>query len=219
MIDLYYWPTPCGWKVTMMLEEVGLAYRIIPINLRKGEHRTDAFAVINPNQKMPALVDHDTGTTIFESGAILMYLAETTGKLLPATGPRRYEVLSWLMWQMAALGPTNAQTKHFRDFSPGNSTYATERFIAETQRLYRVMDDQLEARPYLAGDFSIADIACWPFILPYERQFEPLDDFPALAAWADRMLRRPAIRRGLDIGSEFRIGGPLDAHVKTLLAS
>jgi GSH-dependent disulfide-bond oxidoreductase len=221
MIDLYYWPTPCGWKITIMLEELELPYRLIPVNLRKGEQHSAAFGEVNPNRKMPALVDHDSygTTTIFESGAILVYLAEKTGRLLPAHGPARYEVMSWLMWQMGGLGPINAQTKHFRDFAPGKGgAYATERFITETHRLYRVMNMQLERNAYLAGEYSIADIACWPFILPYERQFESLEEYPSLAQWAERMLRRPAVRRGLDVGREYRIGGPLDTHVKHLLS-
>lgn len=221
MIDLYYWPVPNGWKISIMLEEIELPYQLIPVNLRKGEQEDAAYAAMNPNRKIPTLVDHDGEggkTTIFESGAILIYLAEKTGRLLPERGAARYEVLSWLMWQMSGLGPTNGQTKHFRDFAPGKSTYATDRAIAETQRLYRVMNTQLESRPFLAGEFSIADIACWPFILPYERQFEALDEFPSLSRWADRMLARPGVRRGLDVGREFRVGGPLDGHVKHLLS-
>lgn len=221
MIDLYYWPTPNGWKTSIMLEEVELPYRVIPVNIRKGEQAEASFAAVNPNQRIPALIDHDEEreeTTIFESGAILVYLAEKTGRLLPERGAARYAVLSWLMWQMGALGPTNGQTKQFRDFAPGKSAYATERFISETQRLYRVMNTQLESRPFLVGEFSIADIACWPFILPYERQHDTLDQFPSLSRWAERMLRRPGVRRGLDVGREFRIGGPLDEHVRHLLS-
>jgi GST-like protein len=221
MIDLYYWPTPNGWKISIMLEEIEHPYRVIPVNLRAGEQGRAEYAAINPNRKIPAIVDHDGPggeVTVFESGAILVYLAEKTGKLLPRSGPARYEVLSWLMWQMGGLGPTNGHTKHFRDFAPGKSEYAMERFVAETQRLYGVMNSQLESRPFLAGELSIADIACWPFILPYERQHGTLDEFPALSRWAESMLQRPGVRRGLDVGRELRVGGPLDAHVKHLLS-
>src|SRR5262245_59210504 len=185
MIDLYYWPTPNGWKITIMLEETGLPYRIVPVNIGRGEQFKPEFLAISPNNRMPAIVDHEppgggAPVSVFESGAILMYLAEKTGKLMPADLRGRYEVIQWLMWQMGGLGPMAGQAHHFRGYAPEPIPYAIERYTNEANRLYGVMNKRLVDRPYLAGDYSIADIASWPSVVPFERQGQKMEDFPNL---------------------------------------
>ena len=209
MIDLYYWPTPNGWKITIMLEECGLPYKLIPVNIGKGEQFKPEFLAISPNNRMPAIVDHDPPgggepVAVFESGAILLYLAEKTGKFMPKDLRGRYQVTEWLMWQMGGLGPMCGQNHHFGNYAPEKIPYAIDRYVRETGRLYGVLDKQLKGRDYITGAYSIADMACWPWIVPYERQGQKLEDFPNVKAWFERMKARPAVSKGWAVGRELR---------------
>ncbi|QEL55280.1 glutathione binding-like protein [Chromobacterium paludis] len=201
MIDLHYWTTPNGHKITIFLEESGLPYRIVPVNIGQGEQFAPDFLRIAPNNRIPAIVDHapaDGGQPLglFESGAILLYLAEKTGRFLPQDLRGRNETLQWLFWQMAGLGPMAGQNHHFVQYAPERLPYAIDRYVRETARLYRVLDTQLEdGRGYIAGEYSIADMACYPWIVPHEKQRQNLDDFPSLQAWFHRIAARPAVRR------------------------
>jgi GST-like protein len=203
MIDLYYWTTPNGHKITLFLEEVGLPYRIIPVNIGKGEQFDPAFLAIAPNNRIPAILDQaPTGggapLSIFESGAILLYLAEKTGKLLPGDARGRAEVTQWLFWQMGGLGPMAGQNHHFSGYAPEKIPYAIERYTKETNRLYGVLNTRLADRPFVAGEYSIADIASYPWIVPYERQGQKLEDFPHLKRWFEAIRDRPATVRAYD---------------------
>lgn len=209
MIEVYYWPTPNGRKITIMLEECGLAYRIVPVNIQKGEQKQPSFLKINPNGRIPAIIDHEPKSgvapvRVFESGAILMYLAEKTGKLWPSELHKRYDVAQWLMWQMGGLGPIAGQASHFRNAAPERIPYATDRFVNEAARLYKVLDGQLQARDYIVGEYSIADIAIYPWAVPLDRQGQKLEDYPRLEAWLERVGARPAVERGFDAGQELR---------------
>lgn len=200
MIDLYYWTTPNGHKITIFLEETGLPYRILPINIGKGDQFKPDFLKISPNNKIPAIVDHEPADggaplALFESGAILQYLADKTGKLLPTDLRGRAEVLQWLNWQMGGLGPMAGQNHHFGRYAPQRIEYAVDRYVKETARLYAVLNRRLADRDYIAGDYSIADIACYPWIVPHEAQQQDLKDFPHLARWFERMAARPAVVR------------------------
>lgn len=201
MIDLYYWPTPNGHKVTLMLEETGLPYRIQPVNIGAGDQFTPAFLAISPNNKMPALVDHqptDGGApqSVFESGAILLYLAEKTGRFLPADSRGRVAVLEWLFWQMAGLGPMSGQMGHFNVYAPEKIPYAIERYNNEVRRLHGVMDKRLAQTAYLGGDdYSIADMASYPWIGVYYTLPVDVDAFPNLKRWHDAIAARPATQR------------------------
>lgn len=198
MIDLYYWTTPNGHKITMFLEETGLPYRIIPINVGKGDQFDPDFLKIAPNNRIPAIVDHAPAgggapLPLFESGAILLYLAEKTGRFIPADIQGRAEVLQWLFWQMAGLGPMAGQNHHFGGYAPEKIPYAIDRYTRETNRLYAVLDRRLADRAYIAGDsYSIADMASYPWIVPYERQGQKLEDFPNLKRWFEAVAARPA---------------------------
>ena len=197
MIDLYYWPTPNGHKITLFLEEAGLPYTIHPINIGKGEQFQPDFLKIAPNNRMPAIVDHapkDGGAPIslFESGAILLYLAEKTGRFLPSDPRGRAQTIEWLFWQMGGLGPMAGQNHHFSVYAPEKLPYAINRYVNETNRLYGVLDRQLEGRDYIAGDYSIADMASYPWIVPYERQGQNLDDFTNLKRWFHAIHDKPA---------------------------
>jgi GSH-dependent disulfide-bond oxidoreductase len=209
MIDLYYWPTPNGHKITIFLEEAGVPYDIKPVDIAKGEQFAPAFLAIAPNNRMPAIVDHapaDGGAplSVFESGAILVYLAEKTGAFLPRDARGRAHVLEWLFWQMGGLGPMAGQNHHFSAYAPEKIPYAIERYRNETNRLYGVMNRQLEKSEFLAGDYSIADIASYPWIVPYERQGQNLDDFPALKRWFDAIAARPAVIRAYEKGAPMQ---------------
>ncbi|MFO0648142.1 MAG: glutathione S-transferase N-terminal domain-containing protein [Polyangiales bacterium] len=222
MIDLHYWPTPNGWKVSIMLEELGLPYRIVPVNIGRGEQFKPEFLAISPNNRMPAIVDHEPpgggpAVSIFESGAILQYLAEKTGRFIPTEVRGRFEVMQWLFWQMGGLGPMAGQAHHFRQYAPEKIPYAIERYTREVARLYGVMNKRLEDREFLAGDYSIADMACWPWVVPYERQGQKLEDFPNLARWFELVKARPAVQRGFDAGKELRTAGELDAKAREVL--
>jgi GSH-dependent disulfide-bond oxidoreductase len=201
MIDLYYWPTPNGHKITMFLEESDLSYQIIPVNIGKGEQFEAKFLAFSPNNRMPAIIDHtpdDGGEPIgvFESGAILVYLAEKTGQLLAKHLRGRKASLEWLFWQVGGLGPMAGQNHHFNRYAPEKLPYAIERYVKETNRLYGVLDRRLAAAPYLAGDaYSIADIAVYPWIVPWESQSQDLGHFPALKHWFEEIAQRPATVR------------------------
>jgi len=208
MIDLYYWTTPNGHKITMFLEEAGLPYRIIPINIGKGEQFAPDFLAIAPNNRIPAIVDTDpTGggapIALFESGAILLYLAEKSGKLLPADVRGRAEVTQWLFWQMGGLGPMAGQNHHFSAYAPEKIPYAIDRYTKETNRLYGVLNRRLADRPFVAGEYSIADIASYPWIVPYERQGQNLEDFAHLKRWFEAIRDRPATGRAYEKAKEI----------------
>ncbi|MBH8565492.1 glutathione S-transferase N-terminal domain-containing protein [Nostoc sp. CENA67] len=209
MIDLYYWTTPNGHKITIFLEEVGLPYKIIPVNIGAGEQFQPEFLQISPNNRIPAIVDHEPATggtpiSVFESGAILLYLAEKTGKLIPEDLRLRVEVLQWLFWQMAGLGPMAGQNHHFSNYAPEKIDYAINRYVNETGRLYAVLDKRLADREFVAGDYSIADIAAYPWIVPYERQSQKLEDFPNLKRWFETIKARPATIRAYEKAEAFK---------------
>ena len=200
MIDLHYWPTPNGHKVTMFLEEAGLPYRIHPVDIGKGAQFEPAFLKIAPNNRMPAIVDHapaDGGApvSLFESGAILLYLAEKTGRFLPADLRGRAEALQWLFWQMGGLGPMAGQNHHFSQYAPEKIPYAIDRYVNETNRLYGVLDRRLADRAFVAGaDYTIADMAAYPWIVPWEKQGQSLDAHPNLKRWFEAIGERPATK-------------------------
>jgi GST-like protein len=207
LIELSYWTTPNGHKITIFLEEAGLEYKIIPVNISKGEQFTPEFLAIAPNNRVPAIIDTapaDGGApiSIFESGAILEYLAEKAGKFLPASPREKYEVLQWLYWQMAGLGPMAGQNHHFVQYAPEKIPYAMERYIKETNRLYGVLNKRLADRDYIAGGYSIADMASYPWIVPHERQQQRLEEFPHLARWFARMGARPAVQRAYALAKD-----------------
>ena len=199
MIDLYSWTTPNGRKVSIMLEECGLDYTVHSIDITKDEQFQPHFLKISPNNRIPAIVDHDTGVEMMESGAILMYLAEKTGKFLPQDSDNRWAAIEWLMWQMGGLGPMAGQTHHFLKFNRGTSEYAENRYHKETQRLYGVLDKRLADRDYIAGEYSIADISAWPWISRFEWQEINLDDFPSLKKWYLAIAERPAVQKGYHV--------------------
>ncbi|HWL72227.1 MAG TPA: glutathione binding-like protein [Geminicoccus sp.] len=223
MIDLYYWPTPNGHKITMFLEEVGLPYQIKPVNIGKGEQFEPDFLKIAPNNRMPAIVDHEPPgggepISVFESGAILVYLADKTGKFLP-TDRRRYDVLQWLFWQMGGLGPMAGQNHHFGRYAPEKIPYAIDRYVKETGRLYGVLDRRLADREYIAGEYSIADMASYPWIVPYENQGQNLDDFPHLQRWFNKIKARPATERAYEHAARVNpeVGKPMGEEEKKIL--
>ena len=201
MIDLYYWTTPNGHKVTLFLEEAGLPYKIHPVNIGTGAQFDPEFLSIAPNNRIPAIVDKQpTGggapISLFESGAILLYLADKNGRFIEQDVHGRAEVLQWLFWQMGGLGPMAGQNHHFTQYASERIPYAMDRYIRETARLYGVMDKRLADRPFLAGDhYSIADMACYPWIVPHDRQQQDLDDFPHLKRWFEAIAQRPGTRR------------------------
>jgi GST-like protein len=204
MIDLYYWTTPNGHKITMFLEETGLPYALRPVNISAGEQFDPAYLKISPNNKIPAIVDHapaDGGPplSVFESGAILQYLAEKTGRFLPATLRQRTEVIEWLFWQMGGLGPMLGQNHHFVQYAPEPLPYAIERYVKEAERLYCVLDERLADREFIAGEYSIADMASYPWIVPHRRQRMDIEAFPNLKRWFDAIRARPATQRAYAI--------------------
>ena len=207
MIDLYYWPTPNGWKISIMLEECGLDYTMIPVDIGRGDQFKPEFLAISPNNRMPAIVDHDVEgepVSVFESGAILMYLAEKTGRFLPA-GPRaRLDVMQWVFWQIGGLGPMAGQLGHFTNYAPEKIEYARKRYGDEYNRLLGVIEKQLAGKDYLCGDYSIADMASWPWVVVHERLSQSLNEFPRVSAWDERMKTRPKVTVGKDLGKELR---------------
>jgi GST-like protein len=204
MIDLYFWTTPNGYKVTILLEELGWKYDVIPVHIGKGEQFKPEFLKISPNNKIPALVDRDgpghAPIAIFESGAIMMYLAEKSGwRFMPADTRRRYDVVQWLMFQMGSVGPMLGQAHHFRRYAPEPIPYAVERYTNEAHRIYGVIDRRLREAPYLAGEYSIADMATYPWLRPHKWQGQELAEFPHLSRWYADVRARPAVQRGLAI--------------------
>ncbi len=218
MIDVHYWPTPNGWKVTIMLEECGLKYKVIPVDIGGGEQFTAEFLRLSPNNRMPAIVDHEPmgggdPLSLFESGAILEYLADKSGKFLPKEGPERYQVLQWVHWQMANLGPMMGNANHFKNYGkniagdPKQLEYGTKRFVGEVDRLSGVMDAQLSANQYLAGaDYTIADIISWPWAMAIGRLIDESmwDTFPNLKRWVDEVGARDAVQKGFAVLRELR---------------
>ena len=209
MIELYYWTTPNGHKITMFLEEVGVPYTIIPVNIGTGDQFKPDFLKIAPNNRIPAIIDRepvDGGEpiSIFESGAILLYLADKTGKLIPSDLRDRVEATEWLFWQMAGLGPMAGQNHHFSQYAPEKLPYAIDRYVNETGRLYAVLNKRLADREFVAGDYSIADIAAYPWIVPHERQGQKLEDFPNLKRWFETIQARPATIRAYEKAEAFK---------------
>ena len=220
MIDFYFWPTPNGWKVSIMLEECGLPYNVIKTDIGRGDQFKPDFIAISPNNKIPAIVDHDGPDgpiAIFESGAILLYLADKTGQFIPEDVNARYDVIQWLFWHMANLGPMGGQFGYFRNYSKSNNEEAIERYANEYDRLLGVMDRRLADRAYLAGDYSIADIGSLPWVRAHERLGQSLDAFPNLQRWLEEVVERPAVTKSYEIGLEWlRMGKPDEESRKNL---
>jgi GST-like protein len=222
MIDLYFWTTPNGYKPLIFLEEAGVPYTILPVNISKGEQFEPAFLEISPNNRIPAIVDsapRNGGASIplFESGAILLYLAEKTGRYLPKDPAGRAEVMQWLFWQMGGLGPMLGQNLHFSAYAPEQIPYAIERYQNETERLYRVMDARLADRPYLAGAYSIADMASYPWVIRLEREQPRLARFPNLRRWVEAIGQRPAVIRAYQVGQSLNTTPTVTEESKALL--
>jgi GSH-dependent disulfide-bond oxidoreductase len=213
-IELYYWPTPNGWKISIMLEECGLPYTVHSVNIGKGEQFEPDFLAISPNNKMPAIVDPagpgGQPLSLFESGAILQYLGRKTGQFYPADERARAEVEQWLFWQMGGLGPMAGQTHHFRIYAPEKIPYAINRYTDETNRLYGVLNKRLADREYLAGEYSIADMASFPWAKLWERQGQDITSFPHMQRWLEAIRARPAVQRGLAINAEDRAKNNMD---------
>jgi GST-like protein len=222
MIDLYYWTTPNGHKITIFLEEAGLRYRIVPVNISTGEQFKPEFLAISPNNRMPAIVDHDpkdggAPVSVFESGAILVYLAEKTSQFLPTGFRERNVVLEWLFWQMAGLGPMAGQNHHFANYAPEKIPYAIERYVKETNRLYGVLNKRLAGRDFVAGHYSIADMAIYPWIVPYERQGQKLEEFPELQRWFLAIRDRPAVKRAYALAKDINTQPTVSEESKKVL--
>jgi GSH-dependent disulfide-bond oxidoreductase len=223
MIDLYYWTTPNGHKITLFLEESGLEYKIIPVDISKGDQFKPEFLAISPNNRMPAIVDHvpeggGAPVSVFESGAILLYLAEKIGRFIPKDLRGRVEVLQWLFWQMGGLGPMAGQNHHFVQYAPERIPYAMERYVKETNRLYGVLNKRLADRAFVAGeDYSIADMACYPWIVPHKRQEQNLDDFPHLKRWFEAIRARPATIRAYEKAQEVNTQPTVSEESKNIL--
>jgi GST-like protein len=214
MIDLHFWPTPNGYKPLLFLEETGLPYNLVPVNIGKGEQFDPGFLKISPNNRMPAIVDHEAPPiAIFESGAILLYLADKTRQFIPSDTAGRYDVIQWLFWQMAGLGPMLGQNHHFSVYASEKIPYAIDRYIRETSRLYAVLNKRLADRAFVAGDYSIADMACYPWIVPYEIQKQNLDDFPHIKRWFQAIASRPATIRTYEKGEAIKVRIPV--HLAT----
>jgi GSH-dependent disulfide-bond oxidoreductase len=222
MIDLYYWTTPNGHKITIFLEETGLPYRVIPVNISAGDQFKPEFLAIAPNNRIPAIIDMapaDGGAplSLFESGAILEYLADKTGRFLPRDLRGRAEVLQWLFWQMGGLGPMAGQNHHFVQYAPEQIPYAINRYVNETNRLYGVLNKRLADRAFVAGDYSIADIATYPWIVPHERQRQNLDDFPHLKRWFEAIRARPAVERAYALAATINAAPVVSDRSRGLL--
>lgn len=222
MIDLYYWTTPNGHKVTIFLEETGLEYKVSPVNISKGDQFKPEFLEISPNNRMPAIVDHAPAgggapIAVFESGAILLYLAEKTGRFIPGDLRGRVEVLQWLFWQMGGLGPMLGQNHHFNLYAPEKIPYAIDRYVNETSRLYQVLDNRLADREYVAGPYSIADMASYPWIVPWKRQQQDIESFPNLKRWFEAIRARPAVVKAYEISKSVNTQRVVDADAMKLL--
>ncbi len=226
MIELFFWPTPNGYKPLIALEELGLPYRIQPVDINRGAQFTDTFLAVNPNGKVPAIRDDDLdggagdgsdSLTVFESGAVLVYLAEKAGRLQPRDVRGRFEVQQWLHWQMAGVGPNFGQAGHFYIYANEDVPYAKARFLAESQRLLQVMERRLADRDYLAGDYSIADIACYPWVRLHGSVPLSLESCPRVARWLDAIANRPAVMRAYEVGAPVSAGSTLDAQARRIL--
>ena len=222
MIDLYYWPTPNGHKITLFLEETAMPYNIIPVNIGKGEQFRPEFLAISPNNRMPAIVDHtpmERGApiSVFESGAILLYLAEKSEQFIAGDLRGRVETLQWLFWQMGGLGPMAGQNHHFARYAPEKIPYAIERYVKETNRLYGVLNERLTDREFIAGAYSIADMAAYPWVVPHEAQGQNLDDFPNLKRWFETIKARPATVRAYERGAAINSNPTVDEESRKIL--
>jgi GST-like protein len=222
MIDLYYWTTPNGHKITIFLEEAGLPYRIVPVNISRGDQFKPEFLAISPNNRIPAIVDNSpkdsrTPVSVFESGAILVYLAEKTGKYLPNGFRERVEVMEWLFWQMGGLGPMAGQNHHFAHYAPEKIPYAIDRYVKETNRLYGVLSKRLANREFIAGRYSIADMAVYPWIVPHERQGLDLKEFPDLKRWFEAIGDRTAVKRAYALAKEINTQPTVSEESKKVL--
>jgi GST-like protein len=222
MIGLYYWPTPNGHKITMFLEEAGLEYRVHPVDISAGDQFKPDFLAISPNNRMPAIIDHSplergAPISVFESGAILLYLAEKSEKFIPNESRGRVEVLQWLFWQVGGLGPMLGQNHHFARYAPEKLPYAIDRYVKETNRLYGVLNRRLADVEFVAGTYSIADMACYPWIVPYEAQGQRLEDFPHLKRWFEAIRARPATARAYEKGAALSTGTTMTEEAKKIL--
>jgi GST-like protein len=222
MIELHYWTTPNGHKITMFLEEAGLDYKIFPINIGKGEQFKPEFLAVSPNNRIPAIVDRnpkDGGAPIpvFESGAILLYLAEKTGKFIPSDTRGRYDAIQWLFWQMGGLGPMSGQNNHFSHYASDKIPYAMDRYRNEVNRLYGVLNKKLAGRDFIAGDYSIADMASYPWIVPYERQGQKIEDFPNLKRWFEAIKARPATVKAYELVKSINTAPSVTEESKKIL--
>ena len=222
MIDLYYWTTPNGHKITMFLEESGLPYRIVPVNISKGDQFKLEFLAISPNNRMPAIVDHEPDgggapISVFESGAILLYLAEKIGKFIPSNIRGRVETVQWLFWQMGGLGPMAGQNHHFSQYAPEKLPYAIDRYVKETNRLYGVLNKRLADRDFVAGEYSIADMAIYPWIVPWKRQAQNIEDFPHLKRWFEAIRARPATVRAYQKAEQINTQPTVSEESKSVL--
>lgn len=222
MIELHYWTTPNGHKISIFLEEAGLPYKIVPVNIRAGDQFKPEFLRISPNNRIPAIVDPEPAgggepISVFESGAILLYLAEKTGKFLPSDLRERFGILQWLFWQMGGLGPMAGQNHHFSQYAPEKIPYAIERYQNETNRLYGVLDRRLSGRDFIGLEYSIADMAAYPWVVPYERQGQKLEDFPNLKRWFERIRERPAVQRAYAIADNINTKPTVDEQSRRYL--
>ncbi len=222
MIDLYYWTTPNGHKITIFLEETGTPYRIIPVNIGKGDQFKPDFLRVAPNNRIPAMIDTDPAgggepISVFESGAMLVYLGDKTSRFLPQALRPRTEVLQWLFWQMAGLGPMAGQNGHFNVYASEKIPYAMKRYVDETSRLYKVMDNRLADREFLAGDYSIADMACYPWVVPFKVHGQDLDQFTHLKRWFESIRTRPAVERAYALAATINTAAPMSDEAKKIL--
>jgi GST-like protein len=220
MIDFYYWPTPNGWKVAIMLEECGLAYRVVPVNIGKGEQFRPEFLKISPNNRMPAIVDHDAPggpISVFESGAILFYLAKKTGRFMPQDERGQIELLQWLFWQVGNQGPMAGQLSHFVNYAPGEHPYARRRYADEYDRCLGVLERRLEGRAFILDEYSIADMISWPWVLIAKPLGQSLEPFPNVARWRQRIKERSAVRAGVDLCKELRRSAPPSEEERRIL--
>jgi GST-like protein len=220
MIDFYYWPTPNGWKVAIMLEECGLRYRVVPVNIGKGEQFRPEFLEISPNHRMPAIVDHDVAgepAPVFESGAILFYLATKTGRFMPKDERGRTQALQWLFWQVGNQGPMAGQLSHFVNYAPGEHPYAHQRYADEYDRCLGVLERRLEGRAFILDEYSIADMICWPWVLIAKPLGQSLEPFPNVIRWRQAVKERPAVRAGVDLGKELRRSAPPSDEERKIL--
>ena len=220
MIDFHYWPTPNGWKVAIMLEETGLEYRMIPLNIQRGDQHSPEFLKVSPNGRMPAIVDHDAPggpLSVFESGAILLHLAEKAGRFAPSNLPGRTALMEWLFWQVGNLGPMAGQLSHFVNYAQGEHAYSHERYANEYRRCLGVLESRLEERDYILGDYSIADMASWPWVLIAKPLGQALNAFPNVARWRMAIKERPAVRRAVDLGKDLRRSRPPSDEERRIL--